>query len=46
MNSQAGARNADPVAEALDQARAAWVGGHDGHRLRRDLVRLLADLEE
>jgi hypothetical protein len=37
---------ADGVAEALDRARTAWISGRDGHRLRRDLVRLLADLED
>jgi hypothetical protein len=37
---------ADPVAKALEQARAAWLVGHDGRRLRRDLLRLLAELED
>jgi hypothetical protein len=35
----------DPIAEALDQARSAWLSDHDGHQLRRDLLRLLAELE-
>jgi len=37
---------ADPVAEALDRARTTWISGHDGRRLRRDLLRLLAELED
>jgi hypothetical protein len=36
---------ADPVAEALDRARAAWFSGRDGRRLRRDLLALFAELE-
>ena len=36
---------AEPVAEALDRARAAWISGRDGRRLRRDLLELLAELE-
>jgi hypothetical protein len=35
----------DPIAEALDQARAVWISDRDSHRLRRDLLRLLAELE-
>jgi hypothetical protein len=35
----------DPIAEALDQARAVWIAGRDGRLLRRDLLRLLAELE-
>ena len=35
----------DPVAEALDRARAGWISGRDGRRLRRDLLRILAELE-
>jgi hypothetical protein len=35
----------DPVVEALDRARAAWIPGRDGRRLRRDLLRLLAEIE-
>ncbi|HWU90325.1 MAG TPA: hypothetical protein VN253_23835 [Kofleriaceae bacterium] len=36
---------ADPVAEALDRARATWLANHDGRRLRRDLFGLLAEFE-
>jgi hypothetical protein len=36
---------ADPVTEALDRARAAWFTSRDGRRLRRDLLRLLAEIE-
>ena len=36
---------ADPVVEALDRARAAWISGRDSRRLRRDLLALLAELE-
>jgi hypothetical protein len=41
---QAGAP-ADPIVEVLDRARAAWISGRDGRRLRRDLLALLAELE-
>jgi len=37
---------ADPVAEALERARSARLSSRDGRRLRRDLLALLADLEE
>jgi hypothetical protein len=37
---------ADPVVETLDRARAAWISGRDGRRLRRDLLALLAELED
>jgi hypothetical protein len=37
---------ADPVTEALDRARAAWFSNRDGRRLRRDLLALLAELED
>jgi hypothetical protein len=36
---------ADPIAEALDRVRAAWISDHDGRRLRRGLLRLLTELE-
>jgi hypothetical protein len=36
---------ADPVAEALDRARVAWISDRDRRRLRRDLLGLLADLD-
>jgi hypothetical protein len=36
---------ADPIVEVLDRARAAWISGRDGRRLRRDLLRLLAEIE-
>jgi hypothetical protein len=36
---------ADPIAEALEQTRAAWLASRDGRRLRRDLLALLAELE-
>jgi hypothetical protein len=36
----------DPVADALDHARTAWISSHDGRRLRRALLRLLAELED
>jgi hypothetical protein len=35
-----------PVVEALDRARAAWIAARDGRRLRRDLLALLAELED
>lgn len=38
--------HADPVAESLDQARATWLSGRDGRRLRRELLRLLAAIED
>jgi hypothetical protein len=37
---------ADALAEALDRARSAWLSNHDGRQLRRDLLRLLADIED
>ena len=37
---------ADPVAAALDRARAAWRARRGSRRLRRDLLRLLAELED
>ena len=37
---------ADPIAEALDRVRAAWISDHDGRRLRRELLRLLTELED
>jgi hypothetical protein len=37
---------ADPIAEALDRVRAAWIAAHDGRRLRRDLLGLVAKLED
>jgi hypothetical protein len=36
---------ADPIVEALDRARAAWMSDRDRRRLRRDLFGLLADLD-
>jgi hypothetical protein len=36
----------DRVADALDAARQAWTELGDAGRLRRDLLRLLADLED
>jgi hypothetical protein len=36
----------DPVADALDQARSAWISSRDSRRLCRDLLRLLAELED
>lgn len=35
----------DPITEALDRARVAWLSGREGRRLRRDLLALLAELE-
>jgi hypothetical protein len=37
---------ADPIVEALDRARTAWISGRGGHRLRRDLLHLSAELED
>ena len=37
---------ADPVTDALERARAAWIVGHDARRLRRSLLWLLAELED
>jgi len=37
---------ADPVTEAFDRTRAAWISGRDGRRLRRDLLGLLAKFED
>jgi hypothetical protein len=37
---------ADPIAEALDRARIAWLSGRNGRQLRRDLLRLIAELED
>jgi hypothetical protein len=34
------------IVDALEQARAAWTSSRDGRRLRRDLLRLLAELED
>jgi len=34
------------VAEALDRARSAWLSDHDGRQLRRDLLRLVAEIED
>jgi hypothetical protein len=36
----------DPVAEALDRARSAWISDRDGRQLRRDLLHLIAELED
>jgi len=36
----------DPVVDALDQVRAAWIADRNARRLRRDLLRLLAELED
>jgi hypothetical protein len=36
----------DSVADGLDRARAAWICSRDSRRLRRDLLRLLAELED
>jgi hypothetical protein len=36
----------DPIADALDRARAAWIASRDGRRLRRELLGLLAELED
>jgi len=34
------------VAEALDRARSAWLSDRDGRQLRRDLLRLIAEIED
>lgn len=36
---------ADSVGEALEAARATWASERDPRRLRRELLRLLAELE-
>jgi len=36
----------DPIAEALDRARSAWLSDRDGRQLRRDLFRLLTEIED
>ena len=36
----------DAIADALAGARARWIDGGDRRRLRRELVRLLAELED
>jgi hypothetical protein len=41
-----GAVPTDPIADALDGAREAWTTGCDRRQLRRELLRLLADLED
>jgi hypothetical protein len=37
---------ADPIAEALDRTRAAWISGRGGRWLRRNLLALLVELED
>jgi hypothetical protein len=37
---------ADLVAERLEQVLAVWVSEHASRRLRRDLLALLAELED
>ena len=37
---------ADPIIEALDRARIAWISGRDRRQLRRDLLHLIAELED
>jgi hypothetical protein len=37
---------ADFVAKTLEQVLAVWVSEHDGRRLRRDLLALLAELDD
>jgi hypothetical protein len=39
-------RIADLVAETLYRARAAWISDRDGRWLRRELLRLPAELED
>jgi hypothetical protein len=34
----------DPIAEALERARLAWITDRDAYGLRRDLLELLAEL--
>lgn len=41
-----GSLQADAVLEALDHAREGWAAGGDRRRLRRDLLKLLAELED
>lgn len=36
---------ADPIVDALDRARTAWISDRDGRRLRRDLLALIAEFE-
>ena len=37
---------ANPIIEVLDRARIVWIAGHDDRRLRRDLLGLLAELDD
>ncbi len=42
----ADANREDAVLVAIDAARAKWASDHDQRQLRRELLRILAELDE